>query len=188
MILQLVKTKQDKEKVKFIVNNYHSYVPSESSVGRRIDFIIYDDDRFSVLGMISAGSSVYPPPKDMIKRMKVSKNEYKAIFNSVANNRKFCLIVKRKNLGTQVLKQFRKLLQVEWKKKYGDDLKYLVTFVGDGHNGAMYKADNWEHVGYTSGLPKHESSSMKWHTSAELKEKFVKPTGENKKMIFIKEL
>jgi len=29
---------------------------------------------------------------------------------------------------------------------------------------------------------------MKWHTGEELKELFVKPTGENKKIILIKDL
>jgi len=67
-------------------------------------------------------------------------------------------------------------------------LKYLITFVGGGNNGAVYKADNWEHIGYTAGLPEHKSSSMRWDSSESLKKKFVKPTGENRKMIFFKEL
>jgi hypothetical protein len=47
-------------------------------------------------------------------------------------------------------------------------------------------ADNWKKIGETAGLPAHKSSSMKWNNNAELKELFVKPTGENKKIIFIK--
>ena len=43
-------------------------------------------------------------------------------------------------------------------------------------------------VGETAGLPKHKSSSMKWHSKEELKELYVKPTGENKKLIFITEI
>jgi hypothetical protein len=61
-----------------------------------------------------------------------------------------------------------------------------MTFVGGGHNGAVYKADNWIIIGQTSGLPKHKSSSMKWNNKEELKKLFVKPTGENKKIILIK--
>ena len=72
-----------------------------------------------------------------------------------------------------------------WKKKYGDDLNYILTFVGGGNNGAVYKADNWDMVGETAGLPKHKMVSMKWNDKEELKEKFVKPTGENKKLIFV---
>ena len=73
-------------------------------------------------------------------------------------------------------------------KKYNDDLKYLITFVAGGNNGAVYKADNWSMIGETAGLPKHKSVSMKWHSSEELKELYVKPTGEDKKLIFIKEV
>ena len=87
-----------------------------------------------------------------------------------------------------VLKQLRKEAPVEWERKYGDKLEYLITFVGGGHNGAVYKADNWEIIGETSGLPKHKSVSMKWDCGDEIKEKFVKPDGENKKIIFFKKL
>ena len=62
------------------------------------------------------------------------------------------------------------------------------VIIAKDNNGAVYKADNWEMVGETSGLPDHKSSSMKWNNKEELKELFVKPTGENKKLIFYKEL
>ena len=92
------------------------------------------------------------------------------------------------NAGTQILKQVRNLAPDAWKEKYGDDLKYLITFVGGGNNGAVYKADNWDMVGETAGLPKHKSSSMKWNTKEQLKKLFVKPTGEDKKLIFMRRL
>lgn len=92
------------------------------------------------------------------------------------------------NLGTRILKELRQEAPIEWKNKYGNELKYIITFVGGGHNGAVYLADNWKQIGHTAGLPPHKSSSMKWHSKEELKEKFVKPTGENKKIILIKEI
>ena len=120
--------------------------------------------------------------------MGLSKFEYRDVFNTIANNWRFCMRKSIKNGGTQILKQLRILSPKAWEKKYGDDLKYLITFVGGGNNGAVYKADNWSMVGKTAGLPKHKMVSMKWNTSDELKEKFVKPTGEDKKLIFIKKL
>ena len=138
--------------------------------------------------MIGIGSSVYPPPKDMLRYMNLSKFEYKDVFNTIANNWRFCMKKSIPNAGTQILKQVRNLAPDAWKEKYGDDLKYLITFVGGGNNGAVYKADNWEMIGETAGLPKHKSSSMKWNNKEELKKLFVKPTGENKKLIFIKEI
>jgi len=189
MILRLVKTDEQKLIVQRIISMYHSYVPSHKSVGRRIDWIIYDSDNFTILGMIGLGSSVYPPPKDILRFVGKTKNEYKLVFNQFANNWRFCMIAHRKNLGTQILREFRKQAKIEWKNKYGDDLKYIITFVGAGHDGAIYKADNWKFIGKTSGLPPHKSSSMKWNTNDQLKETFVKPVGgELQKFIFIKEI
>ena len=184
--LVAVTTKEQKDQVKSIITNHHSYVPTTSSVGRRIDWLIEYDNR--IVGMIGIGSSVYPPPKDILNYLSLSKNEYRIIFNSIANNWRFCMSERIPNIGTQVLKQLRLNAPIEWKKKYNNELKHIITFVGGGHNGAVYLADNWKKIGETSGLPAHKSSSMKWHNKEELKEKFVKPTGENKKIILAKKL
>jgi hypothetical protein len=62
----------------------------------------------------------------------------------------------------------------------------MVTTIGDGKTGSVYLADNWQKIGETAGLPdKRKSVSMKWNDSSEIKERFVKPTGENKKIILI---
>jgi len=186
MQLQLVESDIQKKLVKNIIEKHHSYVPTAKSVGRRIDWLIYEDDKFpsNCIGMIGIGSSVYPPPKDMLNYIGMSKNEYKDNFNSFANNWRFCMTKSIKNAGTKILKQLRELAPIEWKSKYGDNLTHLITFVGGGNNGAVYKADNWNMIGETAGLPKHKSSSMKWNNKEELKQLFVKPTGENKKLIF----
>ena len=190
--LELVEYHMQKLQVKRIIEKHHSYVPSNSSVGRRIDWLIYHSEYENLfglqkpIGMIGMGSSVYPPPKDILSYVGMTKSEYKDNFNSFANNWRYCLTKSIPNLGSQVLKKFRESALVEWKNKYNDDLKYIITFVGGGNNGAVYKADNWEMIGETAGLPKHKSSSMKWDNKEELKDKFVKPTGENKKLIFIK--
>lgn len=183
-------TKEQKELVKCIIENHHSYVPTNSSVGRRIDWLIYYDNGLlpECIGMIGIGSSVYPPPKDILNHLGVSKEHYKTVFNSIANNWRFCFSKSIRNAGTQVLKQLRHKAPGAWKNKYGDDLKHIITFVGAGKNGAVYLADNWKRIGETAGLPQHKSSSMKWHTGEELKQLFVKPTGENKKIILIRDL
>ena len=188
--LQLVETDIQKKMVKNIIEKHHSYVPSNRSVGRRIDWLIYKDDTFpsECLGMVGIGSSVYPPPKDILSYVGMTKSEYKDNFNSFANNWRYCLTKSIPNLGSQVLKQLRFHAPIEWNRKYGNFLTHLVTFVGGGKNGAVYKADNWEMIGETAGLPMHKSSSMKWHSKKQLKDLFVKPTGENKKLIFIKKI
>jgi hypothetical protein len=191
MKLELVNSEWQKKAVKRMIEKHHSYVPSNRSVGRRIDWLIYHPDYINALGvpqavgMIGVGSSVYPPPKDLLTYVGMSKSEYKDDFNSFANNWRFCMTKPIPNAGSQILKLLRHHAPIEWKNKYGDDLNYILTFVGGGNNGAVYKADNWDMVGETAGLPKHKMVSMKWNDKEELKEKFVKPTGENKKLIFV---
>ena len=184
--LRVVNDKEAKQYVKETIQNFHSYVPSTSSVGRRIDWIVFNEGK--PVGMIGIGSSVYPPPKDILRHINMTIKQYKDNFNSFANNWRFCMREKIKNAGTQILKELRKQAPLHWKQKYGNDLSYLITFVAGGNNGAVYKADNWNMIGQTAGLPKHKSVSMKWHSSEELKELYVKPTGENKKLIFIKKI
>ena len=191
MKLELVNSQWQKTTVKRMIEKHHSYVPSARSVGRRIDWLIYHPDYVNALnvpqavGMIGVGSSVYPPPKDLLSYVGMTKSEYKDNFNSFANNWRFCMSESIPNAGSQILKQLRHHAPIEWEKKYKNFLTHILTFVGGGNNGAVYKADNWNMVGHTSGLPKHKMVSMKWNNKEELKEKFVKPTGENKKLIFV---
>ena len=184
--LVVANDKTSKNFIKETIKEFHSYVPSVSSVGRRIDWVVFNDDK--PIGMIGIGSSVYPPPKDILKHTKLSIKEYKNKFNSFANNWRFCMREKIRNAGTQILKELRRQAPLYWKQKYNDDLLYLITFVAGGNNGAVYKADNWSQIGETSGLPPHKSISMKWDTHESLKEKYVKPTGENRKLIFFKRI
>ena len=181
--LRVVNDDNAKEYVKETIQKFHSYVPSTSSVGRRIDWVVFDDDR--PIGMIGIGSSVYPPPKDLLQYVGMSKSEYQGEFNTFSNNWRYCMKESIPNAGSQILKLLRHHAPIEWKKKYGDNLRYILTFVGGGNNGAVYKADNWKMVGKTAGLPEHNMVSMKWDDNDKLKEQFVKPTGENKKLIFV---
>ena len=189
--LELVEYHMQKLQVKRIIEKHHSYVPSNRSVGRRIDWLIYHSEHTNVfgieepVGMVGLGSSVYPPPKDILSYVGMTKSEYKDNFNSFANNWRYCMTKSIPNAGSQILKQLRYLAPIEWEKKYKNFLSHLITFVGGGNNGAVYRADNWDMVGYTSGLPEHKSSSMKWDNKEQLSNKFVKPTGENKKLIFV---
>ena len=194
MKLELVQYHIQKLQVKNIIEKHHSYVPSARSVGRRIDWLIYHPDYVNALGvpqavgMIGVGSSVYPPPKDLLSYVGMTKSEYKDNFNSFANNWRFCMTTHIPNAGSQILKQLRHHAPIEWEKKYKNFLTHIITFVGGGNNGAVYKADNWDMVGHTSGLPDHDMISMKWDNKEQLKKKFVKPTGENKKLIFVTQI
>ena len=86
-----------------VIKKHHSYVPTAEYPGRRIDWLIYDvtDEetwpfKRELLGMIGIGSSFYPPPKDILRYVGMSKDVYKDNFNQFANNWRFCFIKKVK--------------------------------------------------------------------------------------------
>ena len=191
MHLELVTTKEQKQTVKHIIENYHSYVPSASSVGRRIDWLVYEDDGFGAqpVGMIGIGSSVYPCPKDIMTKLNTNIHEYRSVlFNSIANNWRFCMIKQIPNGGTRILKMLREQAPIEWKRKYGDDLKAIITFVAGGNNGAVYLADNWEQIGMSSGIKMDHAYSTKWQTAEEKRHHKVVEGGVERKIILFKDI
>ena len=111
---RLIETDSDKALAKEIVENYHSYVPTYKSVGRRLDWLIFY--KGALVGMIGIGSSTYPPCKDILRRLKINKEQYKKTFNSFANNWRFCMKERIHNLGTRVLKFVRMNAPIEWKR------------------------------------------------------------------------
>ena len=130
--LRVANDKTSKDFIKETITKYHSYVPSNSSVGRRIDWVVFNDD--VPVGMIGIGSSVYPPPKDILTHTKLSMKEYKDNFNSFASNWRFCMREKIKNAGTQILKELRRQAPLQWKEKYNDDKRRVFSIITKAAN------------------------------------------------------
>jgi len=183
--VRIAETKNDKDIANRIVMDFHSYVSSPRTVGRCIKYIIsYDGEDVATFWL---GSGFKPTPKAILNFFDMSQKEFDAMFNEVADNKRFCIKTNPiKNFGSQILSNIRKRAKKDWHNFYGDDLQAIITTIGDGKNGAVYLADNWKKIGETAGLPKRDKSvSMKWNTNDEIKNRYVKPTGEDKKLILI---
>lgn len=118
------------------------YPESKGIVGRQCNYII----KFCghIVGIIGANS----PPlhyKVFDNYFGVGKEK------NYLNNNVFRLTDHDKNLGTKVLRLFRKKIKRDYKQKYGDELRGLVTFVEPPRIGTVYKADNWTYLGETQG-------------------------------------
>lgn len=182
--VRIAECKEDKKIADNIVINYHSYVASARTVGRCLKYIISYNKKD--IGTFWIGSGFKPTPKAILNYFDKSQKEFDKIFNEVADNKRFCMIVNIPNLGTQILKTIRKRAKLDWKNKYGNNLKAIVTTIGNNKKGSVYLADNWKLIGETSGLPSSRKSvSMKWDDKESIALKFTKPTGENKKRILI---
>jgi hypothetical protein len=182
--ITIAESKSDKTLADSIVIQHHSYVASAKTVGRCMKYLIHGND--GLLGTFWLGSGFKPTPKALLNFLGKTQKEFDPMFNSVADNKRFCLIGHTPNLGSRVLSAIRKRSPEDWKNRYGDELLAIVTTIGAGKTGAVYLADNWVQIGETSGLPSSRKSvSMKWDEDSTIKERFVKPTGENKKKILI---
>jgi hypothetical protein len=182
--LQIAESKSEKTIADNIVIQHHSYVSSAKTVGRVIKYLIWYENR--IVGTFWIGSGFKPTPKAILNYFQKSQSEFDKIFNEVADNKRFAMAESIPNLGSQILKAVRHRARNDWFDKYGNQLSAIVTTIGDGKNGAVYLADNWQKIGETAGLPSQRKSvSMKWNETEEIKERFVKPTGENKKVILI---
>jgi len=184
--ITIANTPQDKKVADNIVINHHSYVASARTVGRCLKYLIHYEDR--IIGTFWIGSGFKPTPKAILNHFKLSQKEYDRIFNSIADNKRFCMSERIPNIGSQILKTIRNRAKTDWKNRYGDELLAIITTIGPSHNGSVYLADNWKNIGETAGLPPNRKSvSMKWDSKENIKEKYMKPTGENKKKILITE-
>ena len=182
--IRIADTLKDKYIANQIVIDFHSYVSSPKTVGRCIKYIINYEGRD--IGTFWLGSGFKPTPKAILNHFGLSQKEFDEIFNQIADNKRFCMKERIPNIGSQILKEIRKRAKTDWMTRYGDELKAIVTTIGGDKNGAVYLADNWKVIGETSGLPANRKSvSMKWDNENKIKEKFVKPTGENRKKILV---
>ena len=183
--IRIAETNEDKNIANKIVIDFHSYVSSPRTVGRCIKYLIsYNTKDVATFWL---GSGFKPTPKAILNFFKVSQKEFDKMFNEVADNKRFCIKENPiPNFGSQILSRIRKRATTDWFNKYGNNLKGILTTIGNDKNGAVYLADNWKVIGKTAGLPKRNKSvSMKWNTKDEISERYIKPTGENKKLILI---
>ena len=182
--VSLAISKEERKTADKIVEEYHSYVNSSKTVGRTLKYLIWNDS--DLIGTFWVGSGFKPTPKDILNFFNMSQKEFDIIFNEVADNKRFAMKDHVKNAGTKAIKIIRNRVKNDWMEKYGDNLRAIITTVGDGKKGSVYLADNWSVIGKTAGLPdKRKSVSMKWNSSEEISSRYVLPTGENKKTILI---
>lgn len=182
--LRIAETNEDKKIADSIVINHHSYVANAKTVGRCLKYLINFQGRD--VGTFWIGSGFKPTPKSILAYFDKSQKQFDAMFNCVADNKRFCMAERIPNIGSRILKKVRHRAKKDWMDRYGDDLIAIVTTIGNGKTGAVYLADNWKKIGETAGLPSNRKSvSMKWDDADEINKKFVKPTGENRKIILI---
>lgn len=148
---------------KNFINQYHSYVKYKLVPQRRINWLVWNGTE--LVGAIGISSCVLCV-KDRDNWIGWNKEQRMKLSNSMANNYRFCLKPDTgiKNLGSRVLKMIRIEGAKRWKERYGDDLLLMETYVlkNENRRGAVYLADNWTHVGETSGISIKKAPIKHW--------------------------
>ena len=73
----------------------------------------------------------------------------------IANNSRFLILPAGhdKNLGSRLLSLCLKRLSNDWVDKYGHPILLVETFVDPKRfHGGVYRASNWQAIGYTKGF------------------------------------
>ena len=145
------------------INKYHSYVKFANAPQRRINWLIWNGAE--LVGAIGISSCVLAVG-DRDRWIGWNKEQRIKLSNSMANNYRFCLKPDSgvKNLGSRVLKMIRIEGAKRWKERYGDDLLLMETYVlkNENRRGAVYLADNWTHVGNTTGVSISKAAIGLW--------------------------
>lgn len=127
------------------IDTYHSYIQYAERPSRKMYYCLMENG--TMVGVFALGSC-FPQSKDVRQFMK--KRDLG--FNEVANNIVYCLSGHQdKNAGSKFLSLCRQDAINWWQERYGDELKAFQTFILPPRTGAVYKADNWEQIGITSG-------------------------------------
>jgi hypothetical protein len=149
-MVELIKVKRTDKDYQEIRDRH--YVPNHGCIGRQLHYNILEDGK--TIGIISGASAIWASEyRD--KYFKITKDNRKERINKIIDNVVFRLEDNVKNLGTQILSQWRKQVKEDWEKRYNDNVIGYETFIfGDGRFGSMYKADNWDYAGMTKGNTK----------------------------------
>lgn len=156
------------------------YVPNHGTIGRQLHYKVLLDNE--VVGVIVGASAVFAcKPRDDFFEI-IKDNRLGKIRNIICNT-VFRLENNIENLGTQILRLWRRQSVLDWYKKYNEVPIGFETFIfGEGRFGSMYKADNWTYCGETFGSTKFRP---KEHGGFDTKHLRIKT---NQKLIFCKKI
>jgi hypothetical protein len=151
-MLNLELSNKGNSDVKYLMSIHYSQ--PKGFVGRQIIYKIYDDELF--LGVVVGGSATLHLP---------NRNEFfgdNFDLNKIINNTFFHLLPHEdKNLGTKILKLWRKQVVIDWENKYYCKPIGFESLIELPRSGSLYKADNWTYVGTTKGYTCKRTGGVK---------------------------
>lgn len=137
----------------------HHYLGYSGPVGENLQYLIHDrHDR--LLGCMLYGAAAWRVA-DRDRFIGWDDAQRKQGLSCIANNMRFLILpwVQVPHLASHLLAATRRRISTDWQEKYGHRILLLETFVEQRRfAGTCYKADNWIHVGQTTGRTRNHHS------------------------------
>lgn len=158
-----------------LVDRYH-YLGCRTIVGGYLKYFVYLDGRLvACLGWGSAAWKVHC--RDQFIGWTAEQRQQR--LGGLANNVRFLILpwIQVRHLASKTLSLSARVLPLDWRRIYDDELCLLETFVDPSRfQGTCYKAANWLFLGQTKGSAKRGASYYRHGTS---KAVFVYPLCRN---------
>jgi hypothetical protein len=146
-------------------------------VGKHLKYLVYSC-REELLAATGWSSSVWKlKARDQAIGWKTVERE--RLLGRVANNSRYVIFpwVRVPHLASHLLSQQIRHVKEDWRRKYGEKLVLLETFVDPARfRGTSYRAANWILVGHTRGYAKTRNG-FEYH--GRIKEVYVYPLNSN---------
>ena len=165
--------KQEESKYEQLLETHH-YLGAIAKIGETLWYVATYETQW--LALISfSGAALKCSARD--RWIGWSYRHQTGRLKLLTNNSRFLLLptVFDKNLGSRVLSLCLKRLSADWLEKYGHPILLVETFVDpERFHGGVYRASNWQAIGYTRGFRRTTSGY-----SAQT---------ERRKLVFVKSL
>lgn len=132
----------------------HHYLGYQKLLGRRLKYLVFMGER-----PVAALSFSAPALRLGVRDRYIgwSVEQRKAFLHHVTGNSRFVIFpwIHVTHLASQVLSRVLHRLPGDWRKRYGNELWLVETFVDPAlFRGTSYKAANWTCLGFTQGSTK----------------------------------
>ncbi len=152
--------------------NEHHYLGYTQPVGEHLKYIAFHNEKpIACLAWSSAPWHIGSRDKFIGWSGEIRKKN----LHLIANNTRFLILpwIQVPCLASHLLSLNRRKLCRDWQKQYNHPIHMVETFVDtERYHGTCYKADNWKHVGNTTGRGKGGKSKK---AVLSIKEVYVYP-------------
>jgi len=154
----------------------HHYLGYTQPIGEHIKHLVFSRDR-PLACLVWSSAPWYIGCRDRF--IGWSADVRQKNLHLIANNTRFLIVpwVRVPHLASHVLALSRRRVPGDWQRLYHHPVHLLETFVDtERFSGTCYKADNWRHVGETTGIGKLSPS---WKPTRSKKAVYVYPLGRD---------